>query len=385
MIMAKFCSQCGRPLKDGEVCTCQTGGAQAPEQAAAPEQVKEAGAAQPQETIYEAQSSQPQGSSYGAPNGQAQGHPYGASNGQTQGNPYGAPSGQAQGNPYGASNGQAQGHPYGAPNGQAQGHPYGAPNGQAQGHPYGAPNGQAQGHPYGQAPYGQPGSQPGQAPKAPSAAGVYMKGLWGTILDSWKKPAATLSEMTKAGKPAVIFGALGAQLLFFCLIFMFFGIKVNSAVSRATGGYLSYKVVSTPMLFFVALLGGAAVLAVWGALAMAFGKKPMSYMQGLGVAAAKALAQLPFTAVTALFVLIFPLTSGYSVNVVPFALASLIYSAGNLLSYFFVPAAMDPFLPEDKDKRVWKLFLLFLLNLIATYIITFIFGLMVGSSLASLL
>ena len=73
--MAKFCSQCGRPLKDGEVCTCQTGGAQAPEQAAAPVQVKEAGAAQTQ------------GSSYGAPNGQAQGNPYGASNGQAQGNP----------------------------------------------------------------------------------------------------------------------------------------------------------------------------------------------------------------------------------------------------------------------------------------------------------
>ena len=377
--MAKFCSQCGRPLKEGEVCTCQTGGAQAPEQAAAQEPVKEAEAAQAQGNPYGAPNSQAQGNPnpYGTPNGQAQGNPYGAPNSQPQGNPnpYGAPNGQEQGNPYGMPNGQAQGNPYGAPNGQ-QGNPYGMPNGQAQGNPYGMPNGQ---------PYGAPYGQPGQAPKAPNAAGEYMKGLWGTILDSWKKPASTLSEMTKAGKPSVIFGALGAQLLFFCLIFMFFGIKVNSAVSRASGGYLSYKIVSTPMLFFAALLGGAAVFAVWGALAMAFGKKPMTYMQGLGAAAAKALAQLPFTAVTALFVLIFPLTSGYSVNAVPFALAFAIYSAGNLLSYFFVPAAMDPFLPEDKDKRVWKLFLLFLLNLIATYIITFIFGMMVGSSLSSLL
>ncbi len=280
--MAKFCSNCGRPLQEGEVCTCQT------------------------------QSGQPN-----------------------------------------------QGQPYGQ-----QGQPYGQPN---------------QGQFYGQQgqPYGQPQPQP-QAPKQPGAAGIYIKELWGSIVGAYKKPAETLSGMTVNPKAPVLWGLLGIQAILFSLIFLFMGLKMNGL----TGGYIT--LINTPLAFFMALILGAAILAVWGAVAMAFAKavakKPMTYSQGLGAAAAKAVAQMPFTVVTALFVLILPVSSGFAMGLIMF-----IYSAGTLLSYFFIPVSMEAFLAEDKNKRVWQLFLTFVVNMVVSYVAAWIFLQIIGSGMASAL
>lgn len=222
-------------------------------------------------------------------------------------------------------------------------------------------------------------------PPQPNAAGIYMKGLWGTIVGTWKKPAETLSAMVEAGKAPVILGICGLQCLLFSFIFLFLGFKMNSAASKISGGYISVKVVSTPALFFVSLLGAACLLACWGAVAMLFGsrgEKRMSYVQGLGVAAAKASAQMPFTALTALIVLIFPIVSRHDINPIPGAIAVLVYTVGNLLAYFFVPAGIDSFLVKDKNKRVWQLFLLFLVNTVVTFIVTLIFSFIMGGSLS---
>ena len=346
--MAKFCNQCGRPLQEGEVCTCQ-----------APKQDKVNSAPQGQPAQY-GQAPQGQPAQYGqAPQGQP------AQYGQ-------APQGQPQ---YGqAPQGQPQ---YGqAPQGQPQ---YGqAPQGQPQ---YGqAPQGQPQygGQPYGQPQYGGPQYGAPQAPKQPGAAGVYMKGLWGTIIGSYKKPAGTLANLAVSAKAPVVFGILGIQTLFFSLIFLFAGFKVNSLA----GGYI--KIINTPLTFFMAILAGAGILAIWGAVVMVFAKsmakKPMTYMQGLGVASAKALAQMPFTLLTALFMLILPLTSSFT-----YVMIMLSYTVGSLLTYFFVPAGMDAFLAEDKNKRIWQLFLTFLVNMVATYVIAWIFIKIIGSNILSLI
>ncbi len=360
--MAKFCSQCGRPLQDGEVCTCgqQTGAAQ---KTAVPLEKKAPGQTPPQGGQQAYGQVPPQG---------------GPGYGQVP--PQGGP-GYGQVPPQGGP-GYGQVPPQGGP-GYGQVPPQGGP-GYGQVPPQGQPYGYGQGGPQG---YGQPYGGP-QAPPQPNAAGIYIKGLWGTIVDTWKKPADTLSGMAEAGKAPVIFGICGIQSLLFSFIFMFFGIKVNSAVSRASGGMVSVKVVSTPTLFFVTLLASLCILACWGAVAMLFGSrgnKRMNFMQGLGVAAAKALAQMPFTALTALVVLIFPIVTRYDVNPIPFAIAYLIYVLGNLLTYFFVPAGIADFLLEDKNKRVWQLFFLFVVNAVVTLILAIIFGFMLGGSISRFL
>ncbi len=168
----------------------------------------------------------------------------------------------------------------------------------------------------------------------------------------------------------MIFGLLGIQVVLFSLMFAFFGFKINSMVSKYSYG-LGIKVVNTPLLFFMALLAGAAIFAVWAAFSMLFvrsmAKKPMTYMQGLGVASSKALAQMPFTALSALLILILPI-SQFS-----YILILLVYEAGSLLCYFFIPAAMDSFCPNDKNKRIWMLFVIFLVNIVAAAIISWIF------------
>lgn len=381
--MAKFCSQCGRPLQEGEICTCQS---QKKEAAQTPlqNQAAQNAQAQPQSQPVQSGPVPPQGQPGQSGPVPPQGQP--VQNGQFQGGQI-----PPQGNPYGYGQGQqAQGGPvppqYHAPYGNPQGAPYGY--GQGQPMQGGQIPPQYGGNPYGN---GQPGQQPygaPQAPKQPGAAGIYMKGLWGTILDAYKKPAGTLANLASSGKTAVILGILGIQTILFSLIFLFLGFKLNSLAKSMSGGYLSVKVVNTPSLFFIALLGGAAVLAVWALVVMLFakamGKKKMTYMQGLGVSAAKALAQMPFTALTALVVLIFPLVSDYDPNVFTMLFAMLSYTVGSLLVYFFVPAGMDAFLADDKNKRIWQLFVTFLVNTIAVFIVTFIFCRMAGSSLSAM-
>lgn len=384
--MAKFCSQCGKPLQEGEICTCQQQ-AGAALKAAVP--LKKP--VPPKEAPAPAQSS-PQGHGQVPPQGGPQGH------GQVP--LQGGPQGHGQVPPQGAPGGYGQVPPQGGPGGYGQVPPQGGPGGYGQVPPQGGPGGYGQVPPqygYGQVPpqggpqgYGQPYGGP-QGPRQPNAAGIYMKGLWGTILDAWKKPAETLSNMAETGKAPVVLGICGIQALLFSFIFMFFGIKVNSLATSAARGFGysgSAKVVSTPSLFFVTLLAGICVLACWGAFAMLFGsrgEKRMNYIQGLGVAAAKALAQMPFTAVTALIVLIFPIVSNYDVNPIPFAIAFLVYSVGNLLTYFFVPAGIESFLVKDKNKRVWQLFFLFFVNAVVTVILSIIFGFMLGGSISSFL
>lgn len=206
-----------------------------------------------------------------------------------------------------------------------------------------------------------------------------MKGLWGTILGAYKKPAETLSGLAEAAKTPVVLGALGIQTVLFSLIFLFFGLRINGLA----GGF---KVVNTPLLFVMALIAGAGVLAVYGVFALAFtkgiAKKNMTYMQGLGVAAAKAVAQMPFTAVTALFVLIIPFDEGGGTMAM---ITFMVYEVGSMLAYFFIPAAMEKFAAEDKNKKVWQLFLLFLAGAAAAMLIAWLYGKIVGSSMSSML
>lgn len=338
--MAKFCSYCGRPLQDGEVCTCQSG-------------------------VQAGQSQPGQGQSYSQAGPAGQGQPYGQAG---QGQPYGQagqPYGQAgQGQPYGQYGQAGQGQPYG----QA-GQPYGQPG---QGQPYGQYGQPGQGQPYGQYGQGQP------QPKQPGAGSAYFKELWGCIGGGLKKPADKFSSMTKKPNAPVLWGVLGIQSVFFALIFLFMGIKINGL----TGGYM--KLINTPVAFFLSLVLGAAILVAWAAVAMllakGMAKKEMSFSQSLGVAGAKAVAQMPFTLFTAFLMLISPLDSNFTL-----VLLTIVYSAGTLLTYFFIPASMEDYLADDKNKRVWQLFVTFLINMVIAWICAWIFTKAIGSGMAGVL
>ena len=161
-----FCTKCGRPLQENEVCNCQA-------------------AAQPVENPQYAQPQAAPQQQYAAPQ-----QPYAAPQ-----QPYGAPQ-----QPYGAPQ-----QPYGAPQ-----QPYGAPQ-----QPYGAPQ-----QPYGapQQPYGAP-QQPYGAPYGAPAkpANTFFSDLLKVIVTFFKNPAEAKALAAKDGKigiPAVLLGLYAFVTIF---------------------------------------------------------------------------------------------------------------------------------------------------------------------------
>lgn len=288
--MARFCTYCGRPLADGEVCSCRQ------QNAAGPDPV----------------------------------------NGYSQG-AYGQGS-YGQGQPGGAQGSYQPGQNYG--------------------------NG------------GSYGYNP-QNPRQPGSAGEYARGILGTILNVFKTPAETLRYLATTAHGAVIWGILGIQTLLYALVFLFVGIRVNGAF----GGY--YKLLNTPLMFFLAIVVGIGNLAAFAGIALLFGKgmgkKPMTYNQALGVAAGKALAQMPFTLLTILAVLIF-IEADFGLYLV-FGL----YALGWILGYVFTPYSMEPHSPSDANRKIWMLFLLFLVTFVVTAIIGRIYIQVVGENMVDML
>ena len=232
-----FCTKCGRPLQDNEVCSCQAQPVQNP-QYTQPEAAPQQQYAAPQQP-------------YGAPQQQyaAPQQPYGAPQQQ-----YAAPQQQ-----YAAPQQQyaAPQQPYGAPQQQyaAPQQPYGAPQ-----QPYGAPQ-----QPYG-APYG--------APAKP--ANTFFNDLLNVIVTFFKNPSEAKTLAAKDGKlgiPAVLLG-LYAFFTMFVTWLSFNSVTLSTwrTVKEAYGDYLdesgmkygsiTKEIFNVPGLLFAGLLIAAIFVGI---------------------------------------------------------------------------------------------------------------------------
>ncbi len=216
-----YCTKCGRPIQENEVCTCQA-------------------AAQPVENPQYAQPEAAPQQAYAAPQ-----QPYGAPQ-----QPYAAPQ-----QPYAAPQ-----QPYGAPQ-----QPYGAPQ-----QPYGAPQ-----QPYGapQQPYGAP-QQPYGAP--PKPANTLINDIINVIVTFFKNPAEAKTLAVKDGKltiPAVLLG-LYAFVTMFVTWLSFNSITLSTwrTVKEAYGDYLNEsgmkygkitkEIFNVPGLLFAGLLTAVVFVGI---------------------------------------------------------------------------------------------------------------------------
>ena len=288
--MAKFCTKCGRPLAEGEVCNCQSGQspaagvaqenaqaavAEAQEnaqtQAAEAQEAVQAAAEQAQKNAQEAASAVPQGQ-FGqqAPQGQFQ---------QAQGQYQQAPQGQFQ---------QAQGQYQQAPQGQFQQ----GPQGQYQ---------QAQGQ------FQQGYYQQGQAqPNAQMAAATqYAKTFAQNLIGLLKNPVTTGRSLTQVADIKVSMIYIVLQGIFSAL----FGTIVTGGVLKLirtlSGGYGDdYFKLPGFRIFMITLLASVVLnLALAGLLLlghMILGQKT-TYQRMLSAVSVRSALAIPSIVVALLF------------------------------------------------------------------------------------
>ncbi len=272
--MAKFCAKCGRPLKDGEICSCQAAGGN--------------------------QQAGPGGQQRNRPGGQQMGTGYGP-NGQQMGPGYG-PGGQPMGTGYG-QNGQQMGTGYGQ-NGQQAGPGYG-PGGQPIGPGYG-PGGQQVG-PGGQ-PIGPGYYEPGGQNYGRGQASAFAQGFLARVWNLVKSPVTAGREMIQEADVKVALLMIVFQGMFSGLFGMAFGQKCSQfleMVINLTGGDIlgDYddrigQILEMPYakIFLVTVLASVALACILAGLLTGVGailKLQLSYAQMLSAVAIRSAVLVP--------------------------------------------------------------------------------------------
>ena len=354
--MAKFCGKCGKPLQDGETCSCSLGSEQ--EQVISSEvsenEVKQEATVEANEQPAQTMSAQP---IQGEQQAGVSGYMYGQS---MQGQPMqGQP---VQGQPM-------QGQPMqGQP---MQGQPMqGQP---MQGQPMqGQP---MQGQPMqGQPVQGQPNSQPNQfgqqASQAAAVAGKYAKNIWQILLDIWKAPADNLKSFVNEKNFVNALILIGAEallmVLFSCIILK----KVYSMIMGIVGGisYYFYDEVKVPYLrtIFSTLIGTALGACIFAAITMLIvkqvGKANKSFKEAICITATKSAAFLPFLVVAII-------TSLFSLP-----LTIIVMALGGILGYFYVHTSLDDGSIQDGNKHVYTSFLIYAVYIIVSLLLMYLFS-----------
>lgn len=310
--MAKFCTQCGRKLMDGEVCDCMkkksadqssdrtvvlnSSNAQHSNMTAEQQQTfgspeqndREKAQADVYQGIHNQKASateaqeigkQPQNQQWqGQPQGQWQGQPQG----QWQNGPQGQPQGQWQNGPQGQAQGQWQGQPQGQWQNGTQGQWQGQSQGQAQGQWQGQPQGQWQNGPQWQngqqwqnGPQWQNGNQSQWFNDKKDKIVRNAKNLFAEIVPLIKKPDSTLRELAKSNNSIISLQMIGLRVVMMILMILMFAWKFSlpAKIKDEMGDYAEMFAFPTFKLILVSILlivAGAYLLA---ALLKAFSGK----------------------------------------------------------------------------------------------------------------
>ena len=314
--MAKFCGKCGKPLQDGETCSCSLGSEQ--EQVITSEvsenEVKKEATVETNEQPAQTMSEQP-----------------------IQGEQQAGVSGYMYGQPM-------QGQPI-------QGQPM-------QGQPMqGQPNSQAN-------QFGQ------QASQAAAVAGKYAKNIWQILLDIWKAPADNLKSFVNEKNFVNALILIGAEallmVLFSCIILK----KVYSMIMGIVGGisYYFYDEVKVPYLrtIFSTLIGTALGACIFAAITMLIvkqvGKANKTFKEAICITATKSAAFLPFLVVAII-------TSLFSLP-----LTIIVMALGGILGYFYVHTSLDDGSIQDGNKHVYTSFLIYAVYIIVSLLLMYLFS-----------
>lgn len=308
--MANFCGKCGKPLQDGETCTCSLGSEQ---QQGQPSTNVEVGATPAQS---DAQNGVMNQSMYAQVN-------------QTSAQ-------QPDQNAYQQTFNQQ-------------------PN---QGQP-----GQGQSTNGSQSQFSQ------QASQAAAVAGDYAKNIWKVLLDMWKAPADHLSKFVDEKNFNHALGFIGAEailsILFTCLLLRKAYTWIMSLVGNFS--YLFADEIKVPYFktALYTLLGVIICAGIFTGITMLvvkqFGKVNKSFKEAVCVYATKSAASLPFLAV------------GAVLSILNLALGVIALAIGGILGYYYVHTALNDGSIQDENKRVYTSFLIFALNFIATVLVMYLY------------
>ena len=313
--MAKFCTQCGRKLMDGEVCDCMkkkstdqssdrtvvlnSSNAQNSNMNAEQQQTfgspEKNNREKAQEDVYQGghnQSAsateagkQPQNQQWQVqPQGQWQNGTQGQPQGQWQGQPQGQPQGQWQNGPQSQPQGQWQGQPQGQWQNGSQGQQWqGQPHqGQWQNGPQGQPQGQWQNGPQWQngqqwqnGPQWQNGNQSQWFNDKKDKIVRNAKNLFAEIVPLVKKPDSTLRGLAKSNNSIISLQMIGLRVVMMILMILMFAWKFSlpAKLKDEMGDYAEMFAFPTFKLILVSILlivAGAYLLA---ALLKAFSGK----------------------------------------------------------------------------------------------------------------
>ena len=230
--MARFCTQCGRKLEEGEVCNCTSQGANGSAQTAGQENYQSQG-------------------NYGGQAGYGQQY-YQQDQGQNGQQYYQQDQGQNSQQYY--QQGQNQNSQQYYQQGQ---NPYGQ---QGQ-NPYGQQYYQQGQNPYGQGPYNQgyPGGQ-GRSREAEwlnekkNAFVAVTKNMFSEILPILKRPVGRVREIAASNSPAVGLEFLVTKLVVTILIGLFIILRLKSALNTPYGDVSQYVKIPYFQLFLIAVI-----------------------------------------------------------------------------------------------------------------------------------
>ncbi len=317
--MPKFCTKCGRPLAEGEICTCQ--------QPQAAQSAGQAMQSQPQQQAAQfsgqTMQSQPQQQ---AAQFSGQGMPQQAQAGQFSGQAM-----QSQPQPQAAQS-AGQGMPQQPQAGQFSGQAVPPPQMQQfQGMP--------QGVPYTGVPYGM------QQPKQPSGAGKFFKDFAGTFVNVIKSPMEGGKNFVASADYLVAGAYILVQAFLVALYGVIFEAGIASYINKMLGfwgGSISMPYVKVFFVTFaLSVVFSAALAGILLAFSLMFGNKT-NYQSMLCVTALRSIGIAPVSILAMLITLIQPVAG------------AVVFFAANIWGIVMTAVCMPA--SDEKSKRFLPLY-----------------------------
>lgn len=331
--MARYCTQCGRKLEDGEVCNCTQ---QSQNNTASGQNV------QPQNNTASGQNGQPQNSTASGQNGQPQNHIAAGSNVH--------PQNYSQQNTYADyQNRQGQGTNY------QQGPGMNYRQGQGTNYQQGPGMNYQQGR----------GFNNGQMKQMGAQAMAGAQNMFREIIPILKKPVSETRRIARSNSPAIGLELIGLKALIILIIVLIAGSRISSAANGMVQiPYLKIIVITLLMTMGVDAL---EALLLKGFAGMFKGTTDINAM--FCVVGTRALYDAIIAVAMGLLVLI-------SIQAAVF-----VFAAGSIILPYVQYGAYRAVVPGDEDIRVYAYFLAKLVSAVVMYFIFY----MVAESIASTL